>query len=316
VLAQLLADHRTLTAAQVTALLFTTPGTARNRLRQLRELGFLERFTHRTPTGAKVTCWVPGLLSARYTALAAGQPAPTPRAVRQMQDRILANPQLDHLLGVNQFFTDVARHARTHPGSRLRRWWSAERTAAAFAGRIHPDGHGLWQTRHPGPPVVDQVHERDGATADDETGAAGDVAWSTVGFWLEHDTGSMPLARVVAKFGAYHRLQQGGGPTYPVLLWLPSVAREANLHRLLADEPAARHVTVATAVHGTGTHPAGAVWSVTGASAPTDGSALVSARVRLQDLSGGVSGPGPLNPPADDDGTFPPGAIEPGNLDL
>jgi hypothetical protein len=262
---------------------------------------------------------VPGLLSARYTALAAGQPAPTPRAVRQVQDRILANPQLDHLLGVNQFFTDLAHHARTHPGSRLRRWWSADRIAATFAGRIHPDGHGLWQTRQPRPLAFEEGPERDGAAVDDGSGGVDDVAWSTVGFWLEHDTGSMPLARVVAKLGAYHRLQQGGGPTYPVLLWLPSVAREANLHRLLVDEPAARAVTVATAVHRTGTHPAGVVWWVADPAAPTDGSAengSGSARVRLQDLSSSVSGPGLVNPPADDDGTFPSDAIDPGTLDL
>src|SRR5690348_6670900 len=58
-------------------------------------------------------------------------PAPTPRAVRMAQDRILADPQLDHLLGVNQFFTDPIAHARTHPASRLLRWRSAERTVNA-----------------------------------------------------------------------------------------------------------------------------------------------------------------------------------------
>ena len=41
-LAGLLAEHRTLTTAQITAQLFTHPGTARNRLRQLREIGFLD----------------------------------------------------------------------------------------------------------------------------------------------------------------------------------------------------------------------------------------------------------------------------------
>src|SRR5262245_34407170 len=63
-LAGLLVEHRTLTTSQITAQLFTHPGTARSRLRQLREIGFLDRFTHRTPDGARVTCWVPGLLAA------------------------------------------------------------------------------------------------------------------------------------------------------------------------------------------------------------------------------------------------------------
>ena len=171
-LARLLAEHRTLTTAQIAALLFVHLGTARNRLRQLREIGFLDRFAHRAPDGDRVTCWVPGLLSARYTALAEDRPPPTPRAVRAGQDRIVANPQLDHLLGVNQFFTDLAHHARTHPGAGLLRWWSAERTAATFAGRIHPDGHGLWQAG------------QDGASTDGAENAS-----LVVGFWLEYDTG-------------------------------------------------------------------------------------------------------------------------------
>jgi hypothetical protein len=318
-LARLLADHRALTTAQITALLFSTAGTARNRLRQLREMGFLERFTHRTPGGARVTCWVPGLLSARYVALADGQSAPTPRAVRQVQDRILANPQLDHLLGVNQFFTDLAYHARTHPGSRLTRWWSAERTAAAFAGRIHPDGHGVWQTRAPHPPphrsLAGSVQPWDGVPVDDSTakapGRADDppderavhVACSTVGFWLEHDTGSMPLSRVVAKLGAYQRLQQGGGPTHPILLWLPTTVREANLHRLLAATPAAAgDVRVATAVHrGGARHPAGAVWWVADPTAPAVAAAPSPTRIPLQGLPLDLSGSQALTPPVVDE---------------
>jgi len=243
-LARLLAEHRTLTTPQITGLLFAHPGTARNRLRQLREIGFLDRFTHRTPDGDRVTCWVPGLLSARYTALAEDQPPPTPRAVRTAQDRILANPQLDHLLGVNQFFTDLTHHARTHPGTRLLRWWSAERTAAAFAGRIHPDGHGIWQVEGDRP--------------------------ATVGFWLEHDTGSMPVPRVLAKLRSYQGLQQAGGPAFAVLLWVHSPRREEHLHEALAHGPVAPEVTVATGLqhHGHGDPAGDSWWPVTTSASP------------------------------------------------
>ena len=255
-LARLLAEHRTLTTSQITALLFSHPGTARNRLRQLREIGFLDRFTHRTPDGDRVTCWVPGLLSARYTALAEDQPPPTPRAVRTAQDRILANPQLDHLLGVNQFFTDLTHHARTHPGTRLLRWWSAERTAAAFAGRIHPDGHGIWQV--------------DGGRP------------ATVGFWLEHDTGSMPLTRIVAKLRAYRALQQTGGPSYAVLLWLPSARRETHLRDELDRNGHDPTLRVATGVHDRGHgDPGGACWATT--SSPPG-------RVQLGEIPAAVDG--------------------------
>jgi hypothetical protein len=288
-LARLLAEHRTLTTAQITALLFAHPGTARNRLRQLREIGFLDRFTHRTPTGGRVTCWVPGLLAARYVALADGQPAPTPRAVRQSQDRTLASPQLDHLLGVNQFFTDLLAHTRTHPGTRLARWWSAEHAAAAFAGRIHPDGHGLWQTfRRPTT-----------AQDSDRPDRLGERVVSEVGFWVEHDTGTEPLGRVVAKLGPYHRLQQAGGPSYPILFRLPNRQREDNLHRLLATDPVTSRLVVATSVHtDDDADPAAAVWRLA-ARASADTEASTPAR-RLQDLPGRpttVADPTPLTGP-------------------
>jgi hypothetical protein len=288
-LARLLAEHRTLTTGQITAILFAHPGTARNRLRQLREIGFLDRFAHRTPAGRRVTCWVPGLLAARYIALADGLPAPTPRAVRQVQDRTLANPQLDHLLGVNQFFTDLLVHARTHPSTRLARWWSAEHTANAFAGRIHPDGHGLWETEDSAAPPTQAPPP---GTADDVVPLAGGFdregsgTWVATGFWLEHDTGTEPLTRVVAKLGPYQRFQQAGGPTYPVLFRLPTRRREANLHRLIAAH-LMPHVAVATSVPGDGAGPAGAVWwPATHVLAPPEQQTTVpdDARVRLQEL--------------------------------
>jgi DNA-binding CsgD family transcriptional regulator len=286
-LARLLAEHRTLTTAQITAQLFTHPGTARNRLRQLREIGFLDRFTHRTPDGTRVTCWVPGLLAARYTALADDHPPPTPRAVRARQDRILANPQLDHLLGVNQFFTDLAHHARTHPGTRLIRWWSAERTANAHAGRIHPDGHGIWSARRhdaltaiagAGQAAVQGVRETHPLSE-----APGAETWTTVGFWLEHDTGSMPLARLEAKLQAYRALQRAGGPCCPILFWLPNPRRETHLHGLLATTPPDRELTLATGVHVRGEgNPARAVWWIAGPSLPSQAQ---TGRVHLTDLA-------------------------------
>ena len=276
-LAQLLSEHRTLTTAQIAALLFHHPTTARNRLCQLREFGFLDRFRHTMPHGTQVVCWVPGLLAARYAALAAGRAAPTPRAVRLQQDQIVASPNLNHQLGVNQFFTDLIHHTRTHPETRLVRWWSAERTAAAFAGRIHPDGHGVWRvgadlaqpvgqdghqdagqaferhdTRH------DTCHDSDRRDPPDPDRHPGGV---TVGFWLEHDMGSMSVPRVVAKLKAYQRLQSTGGPAFPVLIWVPHGQRERNMLRALTDEPTGEEVAAATGVHRGGHgEPAGMVW--------------------------------------------------------
>jgi hypothetical protein len=146
------------------------------------------------------------------------------------------------LLGVNQFFADLIAATRTASGAdacrRLVRWWSTDETAAAFAGRIHPDSHGLLQ-------VGQQPCEADDR-AESETGAG--RAGSAVGFWLEYDTGTESLHRLVAKLDAYARLQQAGGPVYPVLFWLPGIRREVHLHDLLASTRP-RDVTVAAATH-------------------------------------------------------------------
>jgi hypothetical protein len=257
-LALLLDEHRVLTTGQITAILFGSARTCRNRLTVLRRIGFIDRFTpHRT--GARAPeCWLPGLLAARYAALARGQRPPSAAAVRERQDAILASPQLDHLLGVNQFFVDLLAHTRRHPQTRLARWWPAARAAAAVGRRVRPDGHGIW---------TDHDH--------------------TVGFWLEHDTGSESLGRLTTKVEAYRRLLADGGPGYPVLFWLPNTTREANLHRRLADAPASGP-TVATAVHHpAGASPADAVWRLAGNG---------RRRLRLAELPRHPGKPGPYHP--------------------
>jgi len=144
---------------------------------------------------------------------------------------------LQHLLGVNGFFTDLMAHARTHRDTDLQRWWSESETARRFVG-VHPDGHGLW---------------RDGDRV--------------VGFFLEYDTGSENLPRLVEKLAAYERLARGGGPTYPVLFCLHSSERERHLHAALGE--VASRCPIATTVRANGANgaldgPAGAVWALVG----------------------------------------------------
>jgi hypothetical protein len=259
-LARLLDQHQALTTTQITAVLFDSPVTAANRLRLLRRIGFIDRFSHRHAGGEAVTCWIPGPLSARYAALADDRTPPTAKALRDTQDRTVASPQLEHLLGVNQFFSDLLAGARRHPGARLLRWWSARRASTAHAGRIHPDGHGIW--------------------------AAGDRP--PVGFWLENDQSTEDHGRLIGKLGAYRRLHNDGGPDYPVLFWLATRRRETNLHqRLAANGPTG--VLVATAArdslneHG----PAGRIWRLAGNGRH---------RLALADVPGQLAEPGPLCP--------------------
>jgi hypothetical protein len=114
--ASLLDEHTTLTTDQLTAVLFTSSITCRHRLSVLRSFGFVDRFIRRNEPGvANIVCWVPGPLSARLTALATEQTPPTARALRERQDRVYANPALDHLLESNEFFIRMltAKRLRT-----------------------------------------------------------------------------------------------------------------------------------------------------------------------------------------------------------
>jgi Replication-relaxation len=241
VLAHLLAQHRFLTTDQITSVLYISPRTCRNRLDVLRSIGFVDWFMPVHPvTGRLPVHWVPGRLSARYVALYHGQPAPSPRAMRETRDAYAsAATRIGHLAhtdGVNQFFVDLLTHSRHHPHTRLARWWSAGRTYATVDHNTRPDGHGVW---------------RDG---DDE-----------VAFFLEHDTCSMSHPARAAKLVGYRTLQDKG-PTWPVLFWLPSATIETHLHRHLAGS-GTHGVLVATAArdhaakHG---GPAGPVWKVVG----------------------------------------------------
>lgn len=261
VIAALLVEHRVLTTSQLAAVLFGSLSAARTRLYRLRARHWVVSFTPVRPGGRVETLWVAGPVAARYVAAQDGIPPPTPRAWRDRAEAIAASAHLTHTVGANQVFVDLLAHARTHPGARLARWWGPVRTAAATGQRVHPDGHGVW--------------------------AQGGCQ---IGFWLEYDTGTEPLHRLVAKIDPYARLRRIGGPDYPVLFHLPNQTREANLHRQLAECEDRLLTTVATTtpatVGGTEAGLAGPVW-LTGAD---------DERQRLIDLPGTPGRPGPYHP--------------------
>jgi Replication-relaxation len=226
-LLSLLDQHLVLTTAQVHRLYYRAMRTCQIRLRELHQLGLLERFRFaRLYGGSEPWHWTLGLAGARFRAGATGRPAPTLRAHRDQVVRLTAQARLPHLLTTNEFFVRLAHAARVDRQVRLDRWWS-ERTATARFLRIRPDGHGLWTARG-----------------------------RTVGWFLECDMGTEPLTRVVAKLEAYDRLAGSGGPEYPVLFWLPNADREAHLQQALRQRLPA--TPIATATHDV--DPAGTVW--------------------------------------------------------
>jgi hypothetical protein len=263
-LAHLLDEHRTLTTEQITAVLFTAVRTCRNRLDVLRRLGFIAWFIPVRRRLRRVTHWIPGLLSARYTALARGQHPPSARAVRDLQDRMVVSPTLQHTVGTNGVFVGLLAQARTLPHARLTRWWSSTAISAALGGggRVVPDGHGVWRE-----------HDR------------------TVAFYLEYDTGTETLSTVIGKLPAYRRVQDLGGPQWPVLFVLPSRRREHNLLQRLAATGTFGVTVATTSQDRVDTGPAGPIWAL---AEPTG--AHPTRRCRLVELPSEPGQPGPWHP--------------------
>ncbi|WP_141578745.1 replication-relaxation family protein [Actinomadura sp. WMMA1423] len=232
-------EHRVLTTGQLTRLFFPTPERARQRLNHLHHHHALLRFRPWAPVGSKPWHWVLGPAGAHVLAVEHGQNVAEFGYRQDAATAIAVSPRLTHQIGVNEFFVSLHAHARRQGGA-VEQWWSEHRCAALWGDLARPDAFGRWT----------------------ETCADGTAA--TLDFFLEHDTGTEALARVTAKLGGYADLAEATGTTTPVLFWLPSPKREANLRRLLGTP----EIPVATAVHTPATSPdgpAGRVWQLAGA---------------------------------------------------
>ena len=243
-------DHGVLTTFQIANALFPSLDFCQRRLRTLYRLRLIARFRpQRADGGSYPYHWVIDQLGAEVVAAARDERPPRRDHARLERRRWTSTRTLAHRLGVNQFFTDLAGHARTHPGTQLRQWLpeAACRRAGTFAlpddpvlvrayePRIRPDGYGLW--------------------AD---------AGQQVPFFLEYDTGSEQLDVLTGKLAGYHHLFAELGRAWPLLFWLHSAARERNLRTRLADLPTAIPIATGARDHARSfdLSPADAVWAV------------------------------------------------------
>ena len=213
-LLRLIAEHRVLTTTQITSVLFAHASNARSRIALLRAAGLIETFRPSVPRDAPLHC-VATTKGLKLLATAGDQ-----RFLRSARtDSALAavlRPDLDHLLGVNDFFCRLHAHARAYPGCRLEAWRSEWSTAALFPGRVRPDGFARW---------------REGE------------AWCE--FFLEYDTGTEPLGRLVDKLPGYNDLMHTADTCSPVLYWLRTPGRADHLRRLLHQKDIAVPVAYA-----------------------------------------------------------------------
>ena len=235
-LCRLLHEHRVLTTPHLTDLACPSRNAAEHRLAALHQLGVVDRFRPRHTPGSAPYHYVLGPLGA---ALLAAEGDQDPSRLGYRRDRALAlahSQRLAHLLGVNGFFAALARAACHQEGfAALEVWWSEQRCAAQWGGLVHPDGYGRWRDHH-----------------------------ARVDFFLEYDRGSEPLGRLAGKLPGYLELAHATGISTPLLLWLPSPAREAAARQALAGSSLA----VATATPDPNHTPAGPLWLPLHASGP------------------------------------------------
>lgn len=246
---ELVWEHRVLTTHQITAILFTQPRTARDRLLQLHRFAALDRFQPWTPTGTAPFHWVLGPAGAHVLAERRGIDTAQLGYRRTSALAIAHSTRLAHQIGINEFFAHLHAYARRHgDASAVAHWWPERRCAALWGDLARPDAYGRWA-------------EPAAGTAKPTGDPCG------FDFFLEHDTGSETLQRVAGKLAGYAALAESTGINTPVLFWLPSRAREINLRKVLGTP----QVPVSTAVHTPGTDPqgpAGPVWLPAGTTGP------------------------------------------------
>ncbi|WP_053615093.1 replication-relaxation family protein [Nocardiopsis sp. NRRL B-16309] len=242
-------EHRTFTTEQLSRLAFGSYNVAKKRLAALYGLRALDRFRPWTAVGSAPWHYI---LDSPGAEILAAEQDKSVKEFGYRRDRTLTlayRSSLAHTVGVNSVFVDLYAHTRHH-GTHLR-WWTAARCAEQWGDIVRPDAAGRW------------------TEADSRTG-----------FYLEYDTGTESLRRLVAKLDAYAELARLTSHRGVVLFWLPSKERETHLRHRLAHPP----VPTATAVHGA--HPADAVWARL--SDPT------AHRYRLSELT---AGPMTVQPP-------------------
>jgi hypothetical protein len=187
----------------------------------------VDRFRpHHTP-GSAPYHYVLGPLGA---ALLAAHRDQDPAAFGYRRDRALAlahSQRLAHLVGVNGFFCALAHTARRHPRATLERWWSEQRCATHWGRLVRPDGYGRWR-EHP----------------------------RRVDFFLEYDRATEAPQRLAGKLTGYLELAAASGIRTPLVVWLPTPARETTIRQAIAGTS----LPVATATPDPDHSPAGPLW--------------------------------------------------------
>ncbi|MEO3810732.1 replication-relaxation family protein [Sphaerisporangium sp. B11E5] len=218
-LIRMVKDQRVLTAPQIAQIAFDTDDAARKRLLALHHIGALERFRPNLPPGMG-TAPYHYVLGPAGAAVLASEDGVDITTYGYRRDRTLAiaySQRLHHTVGTNNIAAALHGFARRHPTAQLHTWWPEDRCTSLWGDTARPDAYARWQE-------------------DDHT----------LDFFLEYDTGSEPLDRVVRKLDGYAILTEATQVVTPVLFWIQGERREANLRKKLTHHPAHIFVPIAT----------------------------------------------------------------------
>lgn len=260
-LAHLCLEHRVFTTHQIVQLAFPTQRAANLRLRQLFCWRFLDRFQPFLTVGTAPMHYVLDIAGAHALAHAHDL---EPRALGYRHASAIGiahSLQLAHTVGTNGFFTPLVAASR-HPAApgRLITWWSEARCARHFGDVVRPDAYALWR-------------EHD----------------AEIEFFLEFDFGTEAHTVLANKLAGYEKLAAVSGITTPVLLWFPTVKREAHARLVLTDalthlrKPALVPIATGSADYnstGGDSTPAGRRWL------PLTGHRYQASPLRLAELAG------------------------------
>ncbi|MGP4115024.1 replication-relaxation family protein [Streptomyces sp. 4N509B] len=216
-LLRMLHEHRVLTTHHITALWNVSRRVANRRLRALHHLHAVDAFRPLVLRGSAPEHYT---LGATGVHLLAAHHAVEPSALAWRKDtcaRTAFSPTLDHDLAVNSHLTTLAASHHHDRDSELTVWISARSAARLWGDWARPDAYAHHRHR-----------ER------------------LLPFFLEHDTGTQPLARVEGKLAGYAQLVATTGTATPILFHTSSPAREASLRRRLAPTAADHGLLVAT----------------------------------------------------------------------
>lgn len=196
-------EHRVFAADQISRAAFVSANAGRRRVRELYQWSVLDRFHPSRSHGNLPLHYVLGPAGAAVLAAEHGIEVKNLGYRREQAMSIAYSPRLAHLLGLNDWFVALIRAATddTDGASRLRAWWSETRCARYFGDAVNPDGYGRWR----GP----------------DTGE--------IEFFLEYDRGTEDTSRVARKLEGYASLAASTGIATPVLVWLPTSARESTV---------------------------------------------------------------------------------------